>query len=291
MFKAKRLIQGIALFVFLQVCPGSVSAFETEMRPVPDPSDLPDFRLQAEAWLNGCCYQDYIAGQLAEFAEYYPKTLAYVGEERVRLFIAMSMCKGDYYNLFAEREIGRLYVMMLDLGSGFDADPLYPWARFPVFAPKDYTEDMPESWAYMLKKWEEYLGFVRATAGERFQHALRAARRVGDLRFSEIAELTDERSIKLLQRLYPERFARVPEEVVRGELMQLAEEKAGEYGMPTRTGKTLMLTILFSCGSDADKNPLYEVLFEGLQEMPARGLNKERELFRRCQHFVKIIGR
>ena len=287
MFKRHHRSELVSLLVILFLFGAGPCYADEEDGLVP----LPDFRAEAEQWIADSCYEQYISDRLAEFADDFPKMFEFVGEDRARLFIAMSMVKGRYYNLFAEREISSLYIMMFDLGSEFDSDPLYPWARFPVFPDKDYTEDNPESWQYMQKIWGEFSEFSRESNGEYYQLALRALRRTEKMRFNEVSMLDDDGTVDLLEQLFPERFKLVPVEALRGPIMENAARKAEEYGMPTQTAKNLFTAIFFACGNYADENPLYEPLFEGLKEMSARGLNKERELFKRLKKFLKIVGR
>ena len=255
--------------------------------------NLPDFRQDALRLIASGCYDDYLSDRVGEFAADYPETFAFAGEDRVRLFIAMSLAKGLHYNLFAGREINALRTMMLLLGSGFDADPLYPWARFPVFPPKEPDEENPESWAHLLNVWKRFAIFYQNSVGYSngeytWRAAYNALMRTIKLRFEDLANLDPEAVVDLMIRIYPERYAQLPgRTVLLDPVMKIAESKAVEHGMPTRAGRNLFAGIFFYCGTSADENPLYEPLFEGLDAFPRHGFGRERELFRRLMHYLE----
>jgi len=279
-----------AMVLALALCVGAAPCLAFDYTP---PENQPDFRQDALRLIDAGCYDDYLSDRVGEFAADYPETFAFAGEDRVRLFIAMSLAKGLHYNLFAGREIGSLRAMMLILGSGFDADPLYPWARFPVFPPKDPDEENPESWVHMCNVWKRFVIFHRNSVGYSngeytWKAAYNALMRTIKLRFEDLANLDPEAVVTLMARIYPERYAQLPgRTVLLDRLMKLAEQKAAQHGMPTRAGRNLFAGIFFYCGSSADENPLYEPLFEGLDAFPRHGFARERELFGRLMHYLE----
>jgi hypothetical protein len=58
----------------------------------------------------------------------FPEKCKYLGELSLRRLISRGLDLGDGYGLSSERDASIFVVMMFVLGSGFDRDPLAPWA-------------------------------------------------------------------------------------------------------------------------------------------------------------------
>lgn len=231
--------------------------------------------------------QKYITGKLEEFQTEYPELYAFAGEDNVREFIRISLEKGKKHNLDADREINGIRIMMLYLGSGFDEDPMYPWARLKTFPPKDYTEKNPDSWIFIQEIYAKFYRFFQEATGDDLKYLRKAGKRLLLLNFGDIAILqTDAQILKMLAEVYPERYAMIPEDALVGPVLQAAEKMAVAHNMTQQGGKALFAGMIFYYGISVDSNPLYRNLFTGLGE-EAPHLSKEAALFFRLQKLVR----
>lgn len=68
------------------------------------------------------------ARSLARLCEAFPKKCEYVGHDNLRRLLQRATETVDAYGLNTERGVMLCLALMFVLGSGFDADPLLPWA-------------------------------------------------------------------------------------------------------------------------------------------------------------------
>jgi len=65
---------------------------------------------------------------IARLEELFPRKCNYLGELGLRRLINRGLELADSYGLNSERDVSVVVVLMFVLGSGFDRDPLAPWA-------------------------------------------------------------------------------------------------------------------------------------------------------------------
>lgn len=219
----------------------------------------------------------YIQKKLKEYSHQYPNRFACAGEAKFREFIEMSLEKAEKYNMIAEREVNGIAILMYHFGSGFDEDPLFPWARFRRFPDKDPDDKSPESFKCLQHVFDQFEIFSGKTLGEDFVYVERSLEHVRRLSFNDILQLRSDADIlNMIYRIYPERYLAFDENNLRGPLLRAAKEKAAIYNFDQRTGKALFAALLFTCGIDADTDPLNAAIMRDTDKINFNGLQKER---------------
>jgi hypothetical protein len=70
----------------------------------------------------------FYEGAIARLNELFPEKCKYLGELSLRRLINRGLELADSYGLNSERDASMFVVLMFVLGTGFDRDPLAPWA-------------------------------------------------------------------------------------------------------------------------------------------------------------------
>ena len=231
--------------------------------------------------------ESYFTKKTDEFAQEYPEMYAFAGADNVRAMVRMSLEKGERHNLTADREVNGLRIMMSYLGCDFDVDPMYPWARLPVFPPKNFKEENPESWVYLQKVYAQFYAFYHELAGDNFRNLLAVDQRLKSLKFHEIQFIrSDYEILNTLSYLFPERYAKVPESAW-PEILRLAEEKAARLGLDPVAGKAMLAGMMFFLGVSVDQDPLYANIFEGLDKLEPGSMQREYLLYKRLKDYLQ----
>lgn len=198
----------------------------------------------------------------AHLQEYFPGHCALLGEEQMRLVIQQGWTKAKSYGLTAECCVRSYIEFMCLLGSGFDTDPLLPWAAEIL---NDKT--MPDQVArgdLFYDRAHDYIRHLvpdyRDAMGEpitaRFVAELRQLRHVSDAALSAAAipAFSDKLQARL-QYVFPAKCQYVGEDRLRG-LISRGIQGAVGYGITGERGITLFTTLMFVLGAAFDKDLL-----------------------------------
>jgi hypothetical protein len=235
-------------------------------------------------------WERYIREKSESFSEKYPRRFAFAGEDNVHAFIRHAIQKAKQYNMLAEREIEGISILMFYLGHDFDLDPIFPWAKFTKFPDKNpmAREKEPESFIHLEKVYETFLVFFQETYGSDGEHYRACCSRAAQMDYRELTAMRhDDAVLDFLQRLYPQRYAKMDEKTLRGPLLQTAQVKAMDYGLDPRTGKSLFAVLMFCCGIGVDSDPLYSPLMAQLVAQPAPGIRREESF---CKYLKELLA-
>jgi len=241
-----------------------------------------DAVLKKQAWENA------IQGKAAEFKAKFPQRVALVGEEHIYEFIEYAMSKAKQYNMLADREINGLIILMHNLGCDFDIDPQYPWARLKLFPDKTFEEKEPESFLHLQKVYDQFLQFNEHTLGEDGAYLKAAQQRLRDKRLEDLRPFTDDNIVRSLRAIYPQRYDRIPEAVLRGPVMAAAHDKAFQYDLDPHAGKMVLAAMIFMHGISVNLDPLCAYMHSFLDEAPVPGWH-EHQLFYRFKLLAGAI--
>ena len=236
--------------------------------------------------------QRYIDKKTEQFAIESPERYSCAGEGNVRAFIELTLAKSEKYNMPSDREVNSISMLMQYLGCGFDADPQYPWAHLRDFGerkPYEKLEDS-ESFRRLSAIFRDLHTFGKRALGEDYEYLIAFYTRVTKLDFHSLMETRDDNSLlRLLEKLYPEKFACIDNNALRSGVFAEAERKAARYMLDATVGKNLCTGLIFLCGIDFDVDPLFGALKKYLEADVLPGMGKEQELFSAVKQFVADI--
>ena len=230
----------------------------------------------------------YITDKVREYERNDPKRFACAGETKFREFIELSLQKAEKYNMLADREVNGLRTMMYALGSYFDEDPMYPWARFKRFPDKNPTsKEEPESFIYLEKIYRQFYTQSVEVQGETNQYLLSALARIQKLQIRDLLPFRETKEIvRLLEYIYPEHYKLIPVEALQEHVIPAAGDVALQYGLAPALGKVLFSGLIFFCGSGILQDPLYWNFLETLEQVfDFSGEQRERKILSHLQSY------
>lgn len=241
---------------------------------------------------NGVIKNRYVSRKTGEFSAMHPWRHAYAGEGNVEIFIGMTLQKGELYNMTADREINGLNAMMYYLGCDFDVDPMFPWARFRRFPDRGRTEQgkEPESWLHMREVYDRFHMFHQNVCGPENERLGAALKRICSMRSQSLLPFdSDAKRISLLNQIYPERCAAIPEESLR-RILKEARLKSLKHSLDANLGATLFAVLLFMCGWGVENDPLYAPLLAELPEGFVSEMEKEQGMLEQMARLSAAWG-
>jgi hypothetical protein len=190
-----------------------------------------------------------------------PKHFLRPGETAVRNTVDFGVEQALAYGLTAESAI-RLYIeMMFILGSGFDKDPMFPWAG-------EILND-----AMMAKQYDKtnrlydelsvYLSSVLGKSNEFYERALRRIWRFTAWQDDIGSAPLEEYIISTSYKVYPEKFAYVGETAVR-KLANGSARVAETYGVAGDHVTVLLAFLMYLLGNNVLNDPLHPWVAESL---------------------------
>jgi hypothetical protein len=209
-------------------------------------------------------FKDRAVDRLRGFA---PKHLEWPGETAVRRTIDLGIERAFAYGLTGETAIFFYLELMFVLGSGFDRDPMFPWAGEILTDPTIVNQY--ERTDRLYDELSVYLEQALGRSNESYGAALRRIQ-------SEFLSMEVSRGSTSLEdyvadafyRMYPEKFIYLGETVVRS-VVTSAEQLARKHGITSDRGAGLVATLMFLLGSDVQHDPLYPWVAAALaQDLP-----------------------
>jgi hypothetical protein len=203
-------------------------------------------------------FEDQMVEHLRNFA---PKHFKVLEESDVRRVIQLGIDKARSHRFTSERSI-RLYIeMMFMMGSGFDSDPLLPWAA-EILSDESLqleTERIDrlneKAWDYVDHVLKDYKLLEKTGDKSKLVEELRKIKEESDEPISPnaISEFYS-RGVARLKQMFPEKCEYVGELSLR-RLIQRAIEQANGYGITTQKGVVIFAAMMFILGSGFDKDP------------------------------------
>lgn len=184
--------------------------------------------------------------------QYFKERYSYLGEAQTRAAVRHGMERAAHYDFSSLRGLALYVTLSFVLGSHFDQNPLYPWAR------KNLVDDRL---------------VVETTRTHRFYNALRRyARSVRDetgtynegiLRYPEAPlppysskQTVEEYLVEQIRLIAPMHFDEAGEGLVE-ELVMMAVERAGKMGIMSASGLSIYVPLSFLLGIGFDDDPQF----------------------------------
>jgi len=205
---------------------------------------------------------------LAHLREFSPRHCEVIGDDGVLAVIRQGIDAAEPYG-FVQRGPVRLYLeMMFMLGSEFDSDPQYPWAREALtdeafFDPMDRAEALHQ-------RLRQYLTEV---AGPDHRYTLRALRRIHELERQDVlrdGEALEDSGLRLTESCYPEKHAYVGPEALR-ELIKEAKAVAVDHDLALPDGAGVLLALMYAMGHGVANDPLVPWVGKTLRDPAEKG--------------------
>ena len=196
-------------------------------------------------------FEDEMVEHLKGFS---PQHCKVAGEPAVRQVIRMGIENAGKYG-FTNRGPVRFYIeLMFMLGSYFDTDPQYSWARTALTVPQSMDQMARADRLHSHTK--DYLSRV---FGPGQQYMIEAMRRLSKTRIEEVVSPNancEEGILKALGLIYPEKCNYIGQSALRT-LAKHGLKLAQSYGFETEKGKALMVGLAFAVGHGFSADPLY----------------------------------
>lgn len=187
---------------------------------------------------------------LSHLERHYPADRCLLGTDGLLTVVRAGQVEGLRLGLVAQGDMRRFITMRLVLGSGVLRDPMLPWAI-------ELAPELSRSGALarLQAQAEEYLELANGTDGRK---ALRAMLRAVALPFEVAMRIEGHDAhagiLRLLRRLWPERFRLLPIES-RGMFLQAAAQSARVNGLDTPGTAQLHTVLMFLLGAEYTADP------------------------------------
>jgi hypothetical protein len=199
---------------------------------------------------------------LAHLRRWMPRHCELLGEEQMRRVVVLGWAKARRYGLGAECTVLGVLDLMCLLGSGFDDDPLLPWAapilneppRIDAVERGDRLYDA--AWAYIHRIALDYRDAEGVAITERLIGLLREARAAPRtvLADESVAAWADTFA-ETLTRFFPAKAAFVGPAALTA-LAGVARARARSHGLVSVRGVHCIGVLMFILGAGFDDDPL-----------------------------------
>jgi hypothetical protein len=204
-------------------------------------------------------FKDRTVERLRSFA---PRHFEQPGEIGVRRAVDVGVEQAFAYGLTAESAVHFYIEMMFILGSGFDKDPMFPWAGQIL---NDATiVNQHEKSDRLYDKTSDYLSRSLGKSNEYYYSALRRIRQEflgAEVRLDSMR--LDNYAAAAFYKMYPEKCAYLGDTVVRI-LAARGARKAISHGINSDQGSFVLGTLMFLLGCDVCHDPLHPWVGEAL---------------------------
>ena len=186
----------------------------------------------------------YTTEMVEHMKSYAPKVCEVVGDPGVRRIVESEIQHARDYDLTNREPVRFFLELTCSLGCGFDTDPQLQWAAETL-----NDSSIPNDLHRADRLHERLVQYLDRVAGPDQKYAIQALQRWLEFNF-EIAprEGWSERpALKVMARLYPEKFEFIGESVA-STLAQQATEEAAKYGLPQGKGAAVLTGMKFAMG-------------------------------------------
>ena len=198
----------------------------------------------------------------AHLKRYFPRHCDLLGETQVRKVVPIGLRKSIEYGLSAESCVQSYIDFMCLLGSGFDNDPLLPWAADVLndrsnADPIERGDDLYDrGWAYIQHIVADYRDAQGRPTTARFVEEIRALRgRSGKpINATEIQIFSNDLFDRIV-RVLPAKAEYVGEERIRLQISRSIEAANG-YSITSERGLVLFCVLKIMLGDGFDRDPL-----------------------------------
>jgi len=190
----------------------------------------------------------------AHLVEYFPRHAALLGESGCRDVIRNGIDSARSHGFTRQAPAALLIDLSLLLGRGFDNDVQLPWAAH-ILADTGYTEDIPRAQRLHAVAMD-YLDLVSGPDNEYIDNAQRRLLYEHPDLFTGSAEAFSEEVLFRLERIWPEKHARVGSAQM-GLLITQGVARARAYGILSEPGWLVYVIMMYMLGSGFDRDPMF----------------------------------
>jgi hypothetical protein len=195
--------------------------------------------------------------------EYFPNHFSLMKEDDVRKTVRYGHKIAGSYGFVTQRDVCIYLSLMFVLGSNFDADPLYPWAKEILSQGKN---ENPQTIIDKLSaKSLEISGSIQGKRNFRLNRALTHFLNNSELIFENSRKQDLNTVHSFLSDIYPGK-AEVVGEPALNNLVRFGVQKAQIYGISSEQNILLYLLIMFFMGAGFDTDPqmswAYDILID-----------------------------
>lgn len=185
-----------------------------------------------------------------------PELCQTLGDDQLRPVVCQALERAEGYGLVNRGSVRLFLEMMFLLGSGFDDDPQYPWARETLLR-DDFFNEMYKS-GRLEHLLREYLDRVHGPENENAQLALLNLRALAEnLAFPFRLERLAEDIRDALHQVFQQKLHEIGPQAV-AEIISRARLLAQEvYGAEEPRPTAVLAILMFSFGAGCATDPLY----------------------------------
>lgn len=210
--------------------------------------------------------------------DFTPRHAEVIGDDWLRRAIRLGIERAAVYGI-TNPGLLRFYVeLMVQYGSTFDVDPLYPWAGEILRDPS--VSDQVSRADRLYQAYLRYLDLVSDPERRAQFDALKNLTQILREGVDPAAIRDERRALDTLHRIYPKRCAYLGEERLLG-LVRRAPEEAARNDVATDPGVVLVTGILFSTGPGFASDPLYPWIHVTLRDPAIKSPEKRAERLER----------
>jgi hypothetical protein len=197
-------------------------------------------------------FEEEMVGHLKK---YFPKYCQIYGEPLIRKVIQYGIECAEGYGFLTKRDTPLYIDLMLLLGSHYDQDPQYPWAR-QILSDKAVTDPI----ARADRLYDRAVQYLDEAAGKENEYLGRALLRIRQIPLDQYSKDSipagKARMASLLQDIWPQKCGVLGPTLLNA-VIEGGEQAAQEYNMPSERGVAVMTAVQFILGSRFD----YDIQF------------------------------
>jgi len=237
---------------------------------------------------KGAAFKKFENEMVRHIKSFFPSHFTMIGEDEVRATIEYGYQKAKEYGFSTQRNVCLYLNTMILLGSNFNIDPQYPWAKEILFG------NEPEPEMRIDKLADKTLELVHSITGEQHIHLNRALLHLhhnGNDFFDAIMNKSHYGYWYYLEKLYPKKYEVIGAGNINA-MVKMGKVKAFQYNFQTEPGMLLYVVLMFVLGSGFDRDPQYPWAERILADASVQEQEKLPLLFERVmEHLRSFINK
>lgn len=233
--------------------------------------------------------QDYEKYARQHLQTCFPQPYKRLGDDVLNEVINVGRQRAEKYGFNIYRSLCTYLSLMFWLGSGFDEDPLYPWAERLLNNPLTTNQLTKVSLVQ-----EATLDFFERAEGAKFEHIKAALARIEntplDQLFPPLTEDFEEYMLQRLTYIHPQKCLVVGETDVR-RLIHKGTDAARTHGFISEQSMGMYIGMMFMLGASFDVDPLLPWVPNLLGEQRTKDQTTAAvSLYRACNAYIRIVS-
>ncbi|MHC4644368.1 MAG: hypothetical protein ACYTBJ_02615 [Planctomycetota bacterium] len=218
--------------------------------------------------------------------EFFPKYYEIHKEPLIRKIIQYGVDRAESYGFETKRDTPLFIDLMFLLGSHFDEDIQYPWAK-NILADKSISDPTERA----DKLYDTGVEFLDEVTGKQSEYLDRALIRIRDTSFDDFADYqtpnAPPRIGTFLMNIWPQKAKKLGSPII-SRLIQKATLLARNNNMSIERGLAVISTLMFMLGSGFAKDPQFPWAASVLKsEMPTSPADKTNQLYKEAVAFMQ----